>query len=251
MSEPQLRFNTTPYHGNHVGNILLHFREQGYAILPDVFEPTSVDAYLGQVQAALVPGEHGRMALPPSPLRIAPARTPRILQIVRALYAPAQMHPNVSIFEVAWLISAAEKPNAIVDSWHKDRDHLCATCVDGYQTPTDVHVGMYFTDMTPQHGPTQVIARSHRELKRSPFAGCEPDSFLCRKQDAVMWDQRLWHRATPRTVEGSRIFALFGYYPIPSYAETPPKMCPSQRQATLDAKDGLEQMLFGGLYPQV
>jgi len=185
------------------------------------------------------------MVLPPSPLRIAPTRAPRMRELVKAAFSPAVMRPNISIFEVAWLITAPEAPGSIVGSWHKDRDHQCYTCAQGYGYPNDIHVGMYFTDMTPQHGPTQVIARSHRDLKRSPYAGCEPDSFLCRKQDVVMWDQRLWHRATPRTAEGSRVFGLFGFYPIPSYDEHPRPMDPSQRQAWLEASNDVERMLYG------
>ncbi len=250
MSESNLRFINEPYHANGIGQILLQFQEQGYAVLHDVFERDSIDEYVAQVNASLVPGQHGRLELPPSPLRIAPTRAPRIRDIVKAAFCPAVMRPNISIFEVAWLIAPAEKPGAIVGTWHKDRDHNCYTCAQGYSYPNDIHVGMYFSDMTPEHGPTQVIARSHRDIKRTPFTGTEPDSFICRKQDAVMWDQRLWHRATQCTTGSHRIFALFGFYPIPSYAENAHKMDPSQRQAWLAAQDDMEAMLYGGLYPQ-
>jgi len=250
MIESKLRFSTEPYHANHVGNLLLQFQEQGYCVLNDVFERDSVDEYLAQVRAELVPGSHGRLELPPSPLRIAPTRAPRIREMVKAAFTPAIMRQNISIFEVAWLIAPAEKPGAIVNRWHKDRDHQNMTCKDGYAYPMDIHVGMYFTDMTPQHGPTEVIPRSHRDPRRSPFGECKPEPFLCRKEDVVMWDQRLWHRATPRTAEGHRIFALFGFYPIPSYDEHPRTMDPSQRQAWLEAKDKVEAMLYGGLYPE-
>jgi len=44
--EPALKFNTTPYHPNDSGNILLRFREQGFAVAPGVFERDSVDPFL-------------------------------------------------------------------------------------------------------------------------------------------------------------------------------------------------------------
>ena len=249
--ESKLRFVDEPYQASYAQNYLLRFQEQGYVVLPDVFERDSVDEYLAQVHAALVPGQENRLDLPPSPLRIAPTRARRIREMVRAGFCPAAMRPNISISEVTWLIAPAESPGSIAASWHKDRDHHCFTCAQGYSPGIDIHVGMFFSDMTPMHGPTQVIARSHRDITRSAFAGCEPDSFLCRKQDVVMWDQRRWHRATPRTIDGHRVFALFGFYPIPNYDEK--KMHPmdaSQRQACLDAGDDIEAMLYGGLYPQ-
>jgi len=249
MSESKLRFVTEPYHLGYIENYVLHFREQGYVVLPDVFERESVNEYLAQIQAALVPGKSGRMELPPSPLRIAPTRAPRIRQVVKSAFSTGAMVPNVSLFEVAWAIAAAEAPGSIAGHWHKDRDHRCVSCAHGY-CPGDIHVGMYFTDMTPAHGPTQVIARSHRDINRTPFGGCEPDSFLCRKQDAVMWDQRLWHRATPRTAEGHRVFGFFGFYPIPNCDTKAYPMDLSQRQAWLEAHDDVEAMLYGGLFAQ-
>ena len=148
MIEPKLRFPTGSYHANHVGNLLLQFQETGYCVLPDVFERDSVDEYLAQVQAALVPGQHSRLELPPSPLRIAPTRSPRIREIVRTAISPAIMRPNISIFEVAWLIAPAEKPGAIANAWHKDRDHQNLTCKDAYSYPMDIHVGMYFSKIS-------------------------------------------------------------------------------------------------------
>ena len=249
MIESKLRFVAEPYDAGYTENYVLSFREHGYTVLPDVFERDSVDDYLAQINAALVPGRDNRLELPPSPLRIAPTRSPRIRETVRAAFSPMATRPHISIFEVAWLIAPADAPGSIAGSWHKDRDHHCLSCAQGY-FPGDIHVGMFFSDMTPQHGPTQVIARSHRDINRSPFAGCEPDSFLCRKQDAVMWDQRLWHRATPRSIEGHRVLGLFGFYPIPNAHDKAYPMDPSQRQACMEASDDVEAMLYGGLHPQ-
>ena len=65
--------------------------------------------------------------------------------------------------------------------------------------------------MTPEHGPTELILGSHRDPARSPFT---PDvqqvPAVIRKEDAFLWDQGCWHRSTPRTVPGIRIFAPEG-----------------------------------------
>lgn len=52
-------------------------------------------------------------------------------------------------------------------AWHKDRDHDLVRRAE-YHDPPTVHIGMYFTDMTPEHGPTEVILGLHRDPARSP-----------------------------------------------------------------------------------
>lgn len=246
-----LRFNPTLYHENEIENAMLRFREFGFAVLPDVFVRDSVDAYDAELRAALVrPPEGGAARLPEdSSLRVWPTYAPRLRQAVDRSLSGDLMYPRSSLFEVAWLI-APSKPVQVgpEDNWHKDRGHR-GLPLPGYQYPKDVHAGMYFADMSLDLGPTQLLAGSHMDASLSPFSA--PDkvrSFLIQKQDAVLWDQRCWHRGTNRIVPGERIFALFGFYSVPVYHEGQHRMSPAQRQALLEATDPRDRVFYGGVF---
>ncbi|MBW3624646.1 MAG: hypothetical protein KY468_14670, partial [Armatimonadetes bacterium] len=147
-TEPALRCVEDPYHINDVENMLLRFREQGYVVLRNVFERESVDAFREQVEAAVKRTESGRPVLPAdSPLNIAPTRASRIRQLLPGALSPATMKPHPSLFEIAWLISEPGPPISADKGWHKDRDHEGMPGRE-YHYPRDVHLGMYFTDMT-------------------------------------------------------------------------------------------------------
>jgi hypothetical protein len=157
----------------------------------------------------------------------------------------AEMKAHPSMFESAWLISPSGPPLSADKGWHKDRDHEGMPGRE-YHFPKDVHLGMYFEDMTAEHGPTEVIPRSHRDPSLSPYSGAKVDPFLCRKEDVALWDQRMWHRGTTRTLDGLRVFAIFGFYAVPIYGPDRREMPEAQHQAWLNAKDRSEQVFYGG-----
>lgn len=246
-SDTPLQFEESPYHISDVNNMLLRFRELGYVVLRNVFRRDSVDAFREAVEAAVIQ-ENGRHLLPAdSPLSIAPVFAPRIRQMLPGALSHADMKPHPSIFEAAWLISPSGPPISADKGWHKDRDHEGMPGQE-YHYPNDIHLGIYFTDMTPEHGPTQAIARSHRDPTLSPYTRTTPDSFLCRKEDVVLWDQRMWHRGTPRNVPGLRIFAIFGFYGVPIYGTDRREMTPAQKQAWLNAETTSERVFWGGTF---
>lgn len=247
-----LRCVPNPYDQNTVGNLLIRYQAQGFVVAPSVFERDSVDAYREQIEAALVPDANGRLMMPPdSPLSIAPTRAVRLRQLVTGALHHGHMPPHPSLFEVSWLIAPPAPPLDPHVGWHKDRDHE-GMPGDDYHYPRDVHFGMYFADMTPEQGPTQILPRSHRDTAINPYEpGCEPVSFLCRKEDVVLWDQRTWHRGTSRTLPGGhRIFALFGFYALPVYGPRYRQrtMPAAQRDAWLNSEDPEERVFYGGLY---
>ena len=252
MSEATpLRFVTQPYHPNQVGNLLATFREQGFAVVPDVFERESVIAYRQAVyETVLANRVNGRPAMPEaSPLSIAPTRAPRLRQILRRALSPSAMSPHPSLFEIAWLIkeASADKPSDD-GGWHKDREHDAGLWRE-YHYPRDIHIAAYWEDMTPEMGPTQVLPRSHWDPTISPQApGVVPASFLARAQDLVIWDQRCWHRATPRSVPGLRILTLFGFFPVPIYHGEPHHLKIAQREAWLNATNDEDRVLYGGTF---
>jgi hypothetical protein len=249
-TQHSLKFNTQPYHDNEVENAMLHFREFGFATLPNVFERESVDAFDAEVRAALIRSSSGTASLPEdSSLKVWPTRAPRMRQVLDRALSGDLMRPRSSMFEVAWLISPSKPTQAGPDeNWHKDRGHR-GNDLPGYQYPKDIHVGMYFADMTLDMGPTQIVAGSHMDQTRSPYNS--PDkvkSFLIQKQDMMLWDQRCWHRGTNRIIAGERVFALFGFYSVPIYHEGQHRMSPAQRAALLEATDPAERTLYGGVF---
>jgi hypothetical protein len=248
MKDTPLRFNEVPYHPNDLGNLLAHFRDDGFVVLRNVFERDSVDDYLAAVREAIVRTDAGAYELPDdSPLVIAPTCAPRIRQVLPGALSPSVMPPHPALFEVSWLIRPVGE-EAGGSAWHKDRDHANVRREE-YHYPHTVHVGMYFTDMTPEHGPTEVILGSHRDPALTPCApSAKPAQAVIRKEDAFLWDQAIWHRSTRRTIPGMRVFALFGFYGAPIYDGTPYRMKRAQRRAWREARDPYEQILYGGAF---
>jgi len=170
-----------------------------------------------------------------------------VLQLLSGAFHAWIAPPQPALIRSTWLIKPSNPDERLVHDWHKDADHHCVSCAEGYVRPSIVHVGAYFADMTPEHGPTYVIPRSHRDPKASPYNGSQEEPFLCQKQDMLLWDQRTWHRASKRTIEGLRILALFAYYPLHAVGGAI-NMSSAQREALNNAKDPNEQLLFGGLF---
>ena len=245
-----LKFNSAPFHANQIENAMLHFREFGFAVISDVFERESVDAFDAEVRAALVRNSSGIASLPAdSSLKVWPTRAPRIRQILAPALTGDSMQQRSAMFEVAWLISPSKPTQANPDEhWHKDRNHR-GSGLPGYHYPKDIHIGMYFADMTLDLGPTQMVAGSHMNATLSPYANPEKvKTFLIQKQDVVLWDQRAWHRGTHRIVPGERIFALFGFYSVPVYHDGQHRMSPAQHKAMLEATDPEDRVLYGGVF---
>ena len=246
---PELRFNADPYHPNQRGNILLQFREKGYAVARGVFDPASVDGFRAQLESLV---RKGPTHWPPyvldseDPILAYPARAPRLLDLLRGAFMPWIDEPQPTLFHPAWSVRAADPNGKQYIDWHKDADHNAKTAVHGgYTYPAVIHVNMYFEDTPPENGPTWVIPRSHRDPTLTPYADSFAEEPLaCKKGDAVLWDQRLWHRGSARTVEGFRIVAIFGFYATPVTNRR--KLAPAQRNAFLQAESETDKTLFGG-----
>lgn len=250
VAAPALRFVQEPVHPNDEGNILLTLREQGFATIGNVFARDSVDAFLAQLTALVRPTGiwWSPLEIPhDTPMSIHPTRAPRLRQLLRRVFNPVTPGPHVGLAPLGWVVRPHDPDPKIVHDWHKDGDHQVVGCRDGhYDYPSFIHAVMYFTDMTPAHGPTYVIPRSHRDPKLSPYAGSAEMPFLPQKGDVVLWDQRTWHRGSARTVPGMRIAAIFCFYPLPTAVDSVPTMSPAQRQALAEATDPVDQLMYGG-----
>ena len=162
-----LRFNEQPYNFNEGGNILAQFRGRGWAVLRNVFDRDSVDAFREQLLSRCEPpslstAEVGaRYVLPDdAPETVAPLYAPRLRQILpQTLSAPRSIgQPRASLVEASWIIEHEGSPESAPESprraWHKDQQHE-GIGSGGYEYPLDVHLAIYLQDVESlECGPT-------------------------------------------------------------------------------------------------
>lgn len=247
-----LEFVEEPFSEELVGSMLQEFREKGYVVLREVFARDSVDRFLNDVLGSLIPGNDGQLTVPPdSRLYVWPTRAPRLRQLLSpALSHAKSMKRSASLYAVNWHVLPEQEHQHANEVWHLDLDPE-GMPDGGYHFPREIHVGMYFSDMTPALGPTEVVPGSHRnpqELSpfRPKFRSDQAELFACAKEDVILWDQRLWHRATRRTVPGYRVFAVFGFYTLPADRHKPRKMPAAQHAAWQAATSPAERAFYGG-----
>ena len=246
--EPSLKFVEEPYPLRHLGNLLAQFRAKGFVVLPNVFERDSVDGFRQEVEAAVVKNPGGRLELPEDrPELVYPLRAPRIRAPLCGALSPSQIATKASVFETAWLISQSGK---MTDDWHKDRQHDVGMPGNEYHYPLGVHLGIYYRDMEDiEDGPTAVVPRSHQDQSLNPYNGSAQELFLARKEDVVMWDQRLWHRANSRQKEGWRIFTIYGFYAVQAFQGFPIRqMAKALAQAWIESKGTADEVFYGGAF---
>jgi ectoine hydroxylase-related dioxygenase (phytanoyl-CoA dioxygenase family) len=63
-----------------------------------------------------------------------------------------------------------------------------------YLYPLDVFLAFYFEDIDEDHGPTQILPGSHRDVSLRPNTDAPVESILLNMEDALLIDQRAWHR---------------------------------------------------------
>jgi len=246
--EPSLKFVEEPYPLRHLGNLLAQFRAKGFVVLPNVFERESVDGFRQEVEAAVVKNQGGRLELPEDrPELVYPLRAPRIRAPLCGALSPSQIATKASVFETAWLISQSGE---MTDDWHKDRQHDVGMPGQEYHYPLGVHLGIYYRDMEDiEDGPTAVVPRSHQDQSLNPYNGSAQELFLARKEDVVMWDQRLWHRANSRQKEGWRIFTIYGFYAVQAFQGYPIRqMAKALAQAWIESKGTADEVFYGGAF---
>lgn len=252
MEQAALKFVDRPLCPNTIGQIQSNFRELGYAVLRNVFERDSVDAYVEQIRSRRreVPDAPDRYDLPMDDvIDVWPARAPVLLEALSNLFMPWAAPPRPVLFHPSWLIQSSDSSAPFrTHKWHMDADHRGVTTVHGYSYPPIIHASMYFTDVTPEYGPTYVIPRSHRDATLSPYDDAEEVPLLAAKEDVIVWDQRLWHRGSRRSADGLRIVAIFGFFNMPFNPASPSLCTEAQRQALEAAQTPEERVLFGRVF---
>jgi len=246
-----LKYNEAPWVKNTYGNNILEFRTKGFTIIKDVFEPDSVDAYREEMEKDLVKNERGYLTLPlNSDHSIAPILAPRIRKILPLAVSKPPYVCHATYLSEVFTIGKENPGGPEKDAhkgWHKDGRHYIEGPVEPYFEL--VSILFYFRDMKEDaDGPTQIVVGSHL-TNDNPFHGeGRIESFRPRKQDAVLWVAKVWHRALPRRKEGKRLFFLYRFCQPLVENEIPTEL-PGARGRLWEATDDPALKFYlGGLY---
>ena len=245
MEEPSLKFTTELYDPATLQALLSQFREEGYVVLPGIYQRPSLDSFFAEVTAALVSDGVEWRVPDDSPLMMWPALAPRVRQVLPGALSHSVAAPLPCMYMSRWLVQAPDEPDSIAE-WHKDREPEGMPGKE-YHYPNDVFIGMYFEDMTMEKGPTRIIPRSHRDPSLLPNHAPHVDVLL-NKEDGLLLDQRTWHRGTPRTTNGFRILIVYGFYGAPQHYGQCFPMPRAQVQAWLKATTRKDIVYFGGVF---
>ncbi|MBI5545274.1 MAG: phytanoyl-CoA dioxygenase family protein [Deltaproteobacteria bacterium] len=245
MEKPALEFVESPYSTSEVEELTRQFRERGWVILPDVLKRETVDPFVRQLESLMVHVGHKYSIPDDSPHYLHAVFAPRGRQVLPSSLSHSVAKPLPSLHTTILVIQTKGDASDIPE-WHKDREPDGMAGAE-YHYPLDVFLAYYFEDMTDDHGPTLVIPGSHRDVRMTPQTpGVPVDTIYCRKQDALLIDQRTWHRGTPRKVPGTRFLFVYGLCAIPHFYGPTFHMPRSQRRAWMNASSTRERVFLGG-----
>lgn len=245
MDKPVLAFVEELYTEEEQKKMLAEFRDKGYVILPDVFKRETVDPFREQLEGIVVDTGLGWTIPHDSPHYVHCTYAPRSRQLLPASLSHSVAKPKPCLHTTIVIIQKDGDTSYIPD-WHKDREPDGMPSKE-YHYPLDVFLAFYFEDITDEHGPTQVMPGSHRDTTMTPHNKDLPvDTIYCRKQDALLIDQRTWHRGTARKVDGTRFLIVYGIYAMPFFYGHVSHMPAAQRRAWINAKNSNDRLFFGG-----
>lgn len=243
--KPALEFVEELYTKEEVDSMMTVFRDKGWVILPDVLKRESVDPFREQLEKLVINTGTGYTIPHECPHYVHATYAPRGRQVLPYSLSHSQAKPKPCLHTTIVIIQKDGDTSYIPD-WHKDREPDGMPSKE-YHYPMDVFLAFYFEDITDEHGPTEVMPGSHRDITMTPARKELPvDTVYCRKQDALLIDQRTWHRGTPRTVAGTRFLIVYGIYALPFYYVHLAHMPVSQRQAWINARNSNDRVFFGG-----
>jgi hypothetical protein len=242
---PALEFVESPFTSEEVDGMMRQFRDRGWVVLPDVLKRETVDPFVRQLEGLMVHVGYKYTIPDDTPHYLHALFAPRGRQVLGPALSHSVARPLPSLHTTIVIIQARGDASDIPE-WHKDRapDGMPGT---DYHYPLDVFLAFYFEDMTDDHGPTLVIPGSHRDVTITPQTpGVPVDAVYCRKQDALLIDQRTWHRGTPRKVPGTRFLFVYGLHAVPHFYGASFHMPRSQRHAWMNASNIRDRVLLGG-----
>lgn len=241
-----LKYNTVPYTSNELEGFISEFQQNGYAILPDVFERESVKKFKVELESIMYHNGIAYTIPDDQPHYIAAALAPRGRQILPDALSHSVAQSMPALHTTIIVIETDETRGQYAPDWHKDRQP------DGmpgreYHYANDVFLAFYFEDIDEDHGPTQIIPGSHRDVTMTPHtSGQELKSIHLKMEDALLIDQRAWHRGVPRTKAGTRFVFVYGMYAMPHHYGSTFQMPRAQMHQWMNAENSKDRVFFGG-----
>lgn len=245
MNSTALKYNKTPYTDIEVNRFIQAFQDTGYAVLPNVFDRESVKLFKQELEKVMTFNGLNYTIPDDTPHYIAGALAPRGRQILPFALSHSIAKPMPVIHTTIIVIETDDSRGDYAPSWHKDRSPDGMPGKD-YHYPQDVFLAFYFEDIDENHGPTQIIPGSHRDLALNPNNGENEEPILLKMEDALLIDQRAWHRGVPRKAPGTRFVMVYGMYALPHYYGTTFQMPKAQMQQWMNAEKLQDRVYFGG-----
>ncbi len=244
MNKTSLKYNSVPFSESDVEKIILEFQDKGYAVLPKVFERESVKLFKKELEEVMVFDGLSYTIPEDLPHYIAGALAPRGRQVLPFALSHS-IAKAMPVLHTTIIVIETDKNRGYAPDWHKDRQP------DGmpgkeYHYPSDVFLGFYFEDIDEEHGPTQIIPGSHRDVNLYPNGDAPVVSICLNMEDALLLDQRAWHRGISRVVTGTRFVIVYGMYALPHHYGTTFQMPKVQLQQWMKAEKLKDRVFFGG-----
>jgi len=245
MTPPKAKFIEELYEENQLHQMVSEFQEKGYTVLPNVFERESVKEFKAQLEEIMYFNGNAYTIPDDSPHYIHSALAPRCRQILPLSLSHSIAKPMPVIHTTIIVIETDEMRGLYAPEWHKDRQP------DGmpgneYHYPSDVFLAFYFEDIDEDHGPTQIIPGSHRDVNLRPNTDAPVESILLNMEDALLIDQRAWHRGVSRKAQGTRFVIVYGMYALPHHYGSTFQMPRAQIHHWMNAKNLKDRVYFGG-----
>lgn len=240
-----LKYNKIPYTETELNSYLSQFRDKGYVVLPHVFERDSVKEFKKELESIMYHNGNAYTIPDDSPHYIAAALALRGRQILPGALSHSIAKPMPSIHTTIIVIETDETRGQYAPGWHKDRQP------DGmpgkeYHYPSDVFLAFYFEDIDDNHGPTQIIPGSHMDVTMKPNTDAPVESIHLKMEDALLIDQRAWHRGVPRLAPGTRFVIVYGMYALPHHYGSTFHMPRIQMNHWMNARSLKDRVYFGG-----
>ncbi|NLU39209.1 MAG: phytanoyl-CoA dioxygenase family protein [Bacteroidales bacterium] len=244
MMPPKAKFIEESYQIEEVNRMVSEFQEKGYTILRNVFERESVKEFKKQLEELMYFNGNAYTIPDNTPHYIHGALAPRGRQLLPHLLSHSEAKPMPSIHTTIIVIETDEA-RGYAPEWHKDRQP------DGmpgkeYHYPDDVFLAFYFEDIDENHGPTQIIPGSHRDVNMKPNTDAPVESIILNMEDALLIDQRAWHRGVSRKAPGTRFVIVYGMYAMPQHYGSTFQMPRMQMHHWMNAKTTKDRVYFGG-----
>jgi hypothetical protein len=244
MDNTALKFNPVPYSNIEIEGFVAKFQDKGYAILPKVFERESVKYFKKELEDVMTFNGLTYTIPEDRPHYIAGALALRGRQVLPFVLSHS-VAKSMPALHTTIIVIETDKDRGYAPDWHKDREP------DGmpgkeYHYPTDVFLAFYFEDVDEDHGPTQIIPGSHRDVNLRPNTDAPVESILLNMEDALLIDQRAWHRGISRIASGTRFVIVYGMYALPHHYGATFQMPKVQLQYWMNAEKLQDRVFFGG-----